>query len=327
MEVNLGMANILFSYDLFQVFRYVQLELLFGIGPPLYLFTKTITDPSYRISRKEYIHFLPVVLEFIFYRTDFYRLGSSGLYQDPVHPYTIIYLTEQWLGTASIVLYSLLSVRLLLKYRQWVKSKYSNMKNKSLGWLRIPIFIYSGFWILWIIITKIDFYVFQNAYRDFYFLYTNIGLSFITSWIGLKGYMKSQTEVSGFAQASRKLPVKSETGQANPVEAEKIKSLMKTEKPFLNPDLDLQKLSELADMNPKTISRIINHDLQMNFYEFVNKHRIEEFKQRLQQSNSDQFTLLGHAFECGFNSKSTFNHIFKKYTEHTPREYYKKFKN
>jgi len=323
MEVNIGWANILFSYDLFHVFRYFQLELLFGIGPSLYLFTKSVTDPDYRISKEEYIHFLPVVLEFIFYRTEIYRLGSNGLYQTPTHPYTIVYLTMQWLGTVSIFIYVLLSVRLLIKYGQWVKSKYSNLKNKSLGWLRIPIFIYSGFWIIWIITTNIDNYIFHNAFRDYYFLPINIGLSFITTWIGFIGYTKSQAEVSGFSKTS----VQTETIPSDPEQGEKICSLMATQKPYLNPDLDLLKLSELAGMNTKTISRIINHDLQMNFYEFVNKYRVEEFKQRLQQPGCDQLTLLGHAFECGFNSKSTFNHIFKKYTEQTPREYYQKFKN
>jgi AraC-like DNA-binding protein len=322
-SVNIGMANFLFSYDLFHVFRYVQLELLFGFGPALYLFTKSITDPDYRISPKEYIHFLPVVLEFIFYRTEIYRLGSNGLYQTPVHPFTIVYLVEQWLGTASISVYVLLSVRVLIKYRQWIKSKYSNLKNKSLGWLRIPVFIYSGYWIVWLILIKIDLHVFQNAFRDFYFLPTNIGLSIITSWIGFIGYIKSQTEVSGFLKTT----LKTETIPSNPEEVKLITDLMNTQKPYLNPDLDLLKLSEIAKLNPKITSRIINHDLHMNFYEFVNKHRVEEFKQRLQQSNCDQLSLLGHAFECGFNSKSTFNHIFKKYTQQTPREYYLKFKN
>jgi AraC-like DNA-binding protein len=323
MEVNIGMANILFSYDLMQVFRYVQLELLFGIGPPLYLFTKSITDPDYRISPKEYIHFLPVVLEFIFYRTPFYRLGSNGLYQDPVHPFTIVYLIEQWLGTASIFVYVLLSVRLLIKYRQWVKSKYSNLKNKSLGWLRVPIFIYSGFWIFWIIITKIDCYIFQNAFRDFYFLPTNIGLSFITSWIGFKGYIKSQTEVSGFL----KVVPKSKAPSSNPEDAKKIITLMKRMKPYLNPDFDLSKLSELANIPHKKTSQILNQDIRMNFYEFVNKHRVEEFKYRVEDADREKLTLLGHAYECGFNSKSTFNHIFKKNTGQTPGEYYSKFKN
>lgn len=317
------MANFLFSHDLIQVFRYVQLELLYGIGPALYFFTKSITDPDYRISRKEYIHFIPVLLEFIFYRTEIYRLGSNGLYQTPVHPYTPVYLAEQWLGTASIFVYTLLSVRLLIKYHHWVKSKYSNLKNKSLGWLRIPVFIYTAYWIFWILIIKIDYFFFDNAYRGFYFLPTNIGLSIITTWIGFKGYIKSQTDASGFQNAS----LKNEVSPTHPEEAKVISELMNKQKPYLNPDLDLQKLSELSGMNLKKVSRIINQELHMNFYEFVNRHRVEEFKQRMQQSDRDQLTLLGHAFECGFNSKSTFNHIFKKYTAHTPKEYYLKFKN
>lgn len=318
MSVNIGMATILFSYDLIQIFRYVQLELLFGIGPALYLFTKSITDPDYRISRIEYLHFIPVVLEFIFYRTEIYRLGSNGLHQQPIHIFTAAYMIEQWLGTVSIFVYIFLSVRIFIKYRQWIKSKYSNLKNKSLGWLRVPVFIYSGFWIGWIILTKIDQYAFQNAFKDFYFFPIQIGLSIITTWIGFKGYIKSQVEVSGFLKTS----LKTDTRPSNPEEAKLIIEMMDKQKPYLNPDLDLQKLSELAGINLKTISRIMNHDLHMNFYEFVNKYRVEEFKQRLQQPNSDQLTLLGHAFECGFNSKSTFNHIFKKYTQQTPREYY-----
>ena len=80
-------------------------------------------------------------------------------------------------------------------------------------------------------------------------------------------------------------------------------------------------------MNPKVTSHLINHDLKTNFYEFVNKYRVEEFKYRLQREDSDKFTLLGLAYECGFNSKSTFNHTFKKFTGQTPKEYFIQCKN
>ena len=323
MTVNISMGNFLFSYELVHVFRYFQLELLFGIGPALYFFTKSITDPDYRFSKKEYFHFLPVVLEFIFYRTEIYRHGSNSLSQTPMHQFTIVYLVEQWLGILSISVYVLLSVRLLIKYRKWIKSKYSNLENKSLGWLRTPVFIYSGYWIAWTIITQVDHFVFQYAYKEYYFLPANIVLAIITTWIGFKGYVKSQTDSPGFQKAS----LKTEQVPTHPEEAKKITELMNTKKPYLNPDLNLQKLSELSGMNLKKISRIINQELRMNFYEFVNKHRVEEFKLRMQQPGRDQLTLLGHAFECGFNSKSTFNHIFKKYTNQTPRQYYLKFKN
>jgi len=323
MSVNIALVNIFITYNIISVFRYVQLELLFGIGPSLYFFTKSITDPGYHISRKEYIHFLPVILEFIFFRTPVYRIGSEGLYKSPMHPFTMVYLIEQWLAIASIFIFIILSVRLLIQYRRWVETRYSNLKDKTLEWLRIPVFIYSGFWIGWMILTQIDKIFFQKAFKEFYFLPTFIGLSIITCWIGFKGYIKSQTEASGFS----KTPIKSESGFSSTEEVQKIVSLMTNVKPYLNPDLDLLKLSELANLNPKTTSYIINHDLHMNFYEFVNKYRVEEFKQRVQQSDRDKLTLLGHAYESGFNSKSTFNYVFKKITGETPREYYLQFNN
>jgi AraC-like DNA-binding protein len=318
MSVNIALVNILITYNSIALFRYIQLELLFGIGPSLYLFTKSITDPDYRISRKEYIHFVPVVMEFIFYRTPIYRIGSAGLYVSPMGVFTHVYLIEQWLAVASIFMYIFLSVRLLLQYRRWLETKYSNLKNRPLGWLKIPVFIYSGFWIGWMMLTQIDKVFFQNTYKEFYFLPSFIGLSIVTCWIGFKGYVDSQTGPSEFL----KIPVKPDQGLPNPEEVQKLTMLMMLEKPYLNPDLDLPKLSELANLNPKTTSYIINHAFHMNFYEYVNKYRVEEFMQRVQQPDRGKLTLLGHAFESGFNSKSTFNCVFKKFTGQTPREYY-----
>ena len=240
-----------------------------------------------------------------------------------MHPLTKVYLAEQWMAVISISTYIILSIRILIRYRQWVKNKYSNLKNKSLGWLHIPVLIYSAFWIGWMMIQEIDRFIFDHTLKEFYFLPSFIGLSIITCWIGFKGYIKSQTEVSGFSKAS----TKTNSRNSNPKEAQKIVSLMNSLKPFLNPELDLSSLSELVNLNPKVTSQIINHDLQTNFYEFVNKHRVEEFKQRVQLADSDKMTLLGHAFESGFNSKSTFNHVFKKFTGKTPREYHLSVKN
>lgn len=333
-SINIALLNILITYNKVYLFRYFQLELLYGIGPSLYFFTKSITDPEYRISRNEYIHFLPVVLEFIYFRTAFYRTGldlrlefyqngHNSIYEMPMDAYTIVYLVQEWIGTISILIYSYLSVRILIRYRKWVAGNYSNLKNKSLGWLRTPVYIYSGFWLVWIILRSVDTFVFHDAYKEVYFLPTHIGISVITCWIGFKGYMKSQIEAYGFSKKA----LNSEAKPSNPQEAQKIVNLMTTNRPYLNPDLDLQLLSKLANMNPKVVSHIINHDLKSNFYEFVNKYRINEFKQRVQKKDRNKFTILAHAFESGFNSKSTFNYVFKKFTGRTPGEYYRQFEN
>ena len=89
----------------------------------------------------------------------------------------------------------------------------------------------------------------------------------------------------------------------------------------LNPDLNLAMLADLLEMKPKLLSSKINQNFNQNFYDVINSYRVKAFKKRLQSSERDKLSLLGHAYECGFYSKSTFNHVFKKMTQQTPSEY------
>ena len=322
MALNIALVNVLAARDLLHIFRYFQLELLFGIGPALYFYTRSISDPGFKFSKRDFVHFVPVVLEFLFYRTAFYRLGADGLYQSPPHPYTKIYLTEQWLGILSITVYTLVSLGLLHKYQVWLKQHYSNVEKKSLDWLKIPVIVYSAFWIGWNLLTQIDRIVFDRALRETYFLPAFVGLAAVTNWIGFKGYLRSQPGVSGYSKDTPDPGAKKFDREF----AQRITALMEAQKPFLNPDLDLSGLSALLEANPKEVSHTINRGFSKNFHEFVNQYRIDAFKERMQQPGSHKMTLLGHALECGFNSKSTFNDVFKKATGKTPSAYVRTLK-
>jgi AraC-like DNA-binding protein len=323
MALNIAWINILLSEDLFYVFRYTQLELMFGIGPALYFYTKSITDQGFRFSGKDYVHFIPLVVEFLFYRTAYYRLGADGMYQTPPHPYTPIYLTEQWLGILSITVYTFLALRLLIRHQRWLKQQYSNLEQRSQNWLKVPVLVYACYWIGWNILTEVDRFFFDRALRDYYFLPTFVGLAIVTYWIGFKGYLQTNKVQ---AIASKKPDPPKVEDQINPESVARINQLMKQEKAYLDPDLSLSSLAEQLGMNPKQVSATINQGFSQNFYEYVNQYRVEAFKERLQAPDSDQLTLLGHAFECGFASKSTFNHVFKKMTGKTPSAYAKSLK-
>jgi AraC-like DNA-binding protein len=323
MALNIAVVNVLWSRDMMDIFRYVQLELLFGIGPALYFYTKSVTDKAFTFSKKDALHFVPVALEFIFYRTAFYRLGADGLYQTPAHPYTKIYLVEQWLGSLSIVIYAIISLRLLFQYQSWLKQQYSNLENKSLRWLQLPIIIYALFWIGWNFFGEVDKYFFDKSLKEYFILPTFVGLAAVTCWIGFKGYLKTQTETSGYASQKPK----PSSDDPNPELAKKLTALMDKERPYLNPELDLNRLAELLEANPKQVSHTINRSFSKNFYEYVNSYRIEAFKQSVTKPENKKLTLLGLAFECGFNSKSTFNDVFKKATGKTPSQYAKQLKN
>ena len=96
---------------------------------------------------------------------------------------------------------------------------------------------------------------------------------------------------------------------------------MSEDKPYLNSDLTLNDLSEKLEISSHNLSEILNTQLNQNFFDFVNQYRIDEVKKNLADQKMDHLTLLSIAFDAGFNSKSGFNAIFKRYTNLTPSQY------
>ena len=106
----------------------------------------------------------------------------------------------------------------------------------------------------------------------------------------------------------------------------KLRDYMETHKPYLNPDLKIYDLAEMLEIAPNKLSRQINLDEGVNFYTFINNYRVEEFKKRVASNDFEHQTLLGIALDVGFNSKSSFNRIFKNVTQQTPSEFYREKK-
>jgi AraC-like DNA-binding protein len=77
----------------------------------------------------------------------------------------------------------------------------------------------------------------------------------------------------------------------------------------------------MLNVSPHNLSEVINSKLKQNFYELVNGYRVEEVKRKLQSPEYDMYSILGIAYESGFNSKTSFNTIFKKYVGQTPSDY------
>ena len=102
--------------------------------------------------------------------------------------------------------------------------------------------------------------------------------------------------------------------------------MMNEEKLFLEPDLNLQKLSQKLNVHYNHLSRIINEHLGKSFNDYINSLRIEEAKKKLADPGEIQKTILEIAYDTGFYSKSVFNTAFKKFTGMTPSQYRKKMK-
>ena len=101
----------------------------------------------------------------------------------------------------------------------------------------------------------------------------------------------------------------------------KILELMETEKLYLDCDLTLERFAEKANIHYKLLSKVINNQLSKSFNDFINEYRLDEVKKQLIASENSKKTIISIAYECGFNSKSSFNSLFKKSEGITPTEF------
>lgn len=107
---------------------------------------------------------------------------------------------------------------------------------------------------------------------------------------------------------------------------EQLIGLMKVQKPYKNPELNIADLSDMLSTKPHVLSRLLNEVFKKSFRDFINEYRIDEFVILSRQKEYSNYTYLALAHEVGFNSKSTFNLAFKKHTKMSPRDYFKKSK-
>jgi AraC-like DNA-binding protein len=105
----------------------------------------------------------------------------------------------------------------------------------------------------------------------------------------------------------------------------RLRSHMKTEAPYLEPSLSIYDLSKQLNLPTKELSVLINHNLNQHFFDFVNEYRIKKAMEILADASKSDLTILEILYEVGFNSKSSFNTAFKKYTKQTPTQYRKHY--
>ncbi|MEM9545704.1 MAG: helix-turn-helix domain-containing protein [Bacteroidota bacterium] len=115
--------------------------------------------------------------------------------------------------------------------------------------------------------------------------------------------------------------------QTSQKDVTKLLSYIQSEKPYLNPNLSLRMLAGSIGIHPNQLSWLLNQVIGKNFNEFINQKRISHFKELVVNPENSHISIIGLAYESGFNSKTVFNTAFKKETGLTPKEYQKLNKN
>ncbi|MCX6219242.1 helix-turn-helix transcriptional regulator [Spirosoma sp.] len=292
----------------------------FAFGPLIYIYVNSLTNSAFQFKRSYWWHFLPVAVQaglYLFLTLQSYEF-RNWFWNNIHYPYTYsIEFDGTWI---SLLIYLLLSLRLLRNYSRYVQENFSETSQLTLRWLRILLVIIAlvcGQWAIELILRHRF-----NLYFQYDYSYWLLGLLLIM--LGTAGLQQTNLANVQFRDEAipDSLPLlpKSEV-QISPEQVDQVRRAMDTDKLYLNPTLTLTELARHLGLNPKVVSLIINAGIGQSFNNFVNSYRISEVKQRLRTDDLTRFTLLGIAFESGFNSKTTFNRIFKEHTGQSPSEY------
>jgi AraC-like DNA-binding protein len=185
-----------------------------------------------------------------------------------------------------------------------------------------------GYSIIWISFFIIRIYLNIPEYLDYFWLLIALNIQSI-GIIGIKQpeifsgkFKNSYISEKGIKQKYKKSTLTPEKSDELLL---KLTTCMITDKPFLQSDLTLPRLAKMLDMSLHHLSQVINDKLGLNFFEFINKHRIEEAKKMLCDPNKKHLTIAHISLDAGFNSLSAFNTAFKKQEKTTPSKYQKRF--
>ncbi|MCB0518579.1 MAG: helix-turn-helix transcriptional regulator [Saprospiraceae bacterium] len=340
----LGFAN---WYDIHDwhttVMFYTPFNHWLAVGPLIYFYFLSLTNRDFTFERKHWLHFLPEGLWLLRFLIIFLvdvvwqhwvsgnpfpefdgtqgKLADSGLgFFDGLWPY---------LEYISVFIYFFLTLRLFQKYKRYILENFSDTENINFLWLRnilianiIGHLVWIGFDIADFVAGKPLSYV-QDWYSFFF-------LGVVIYYLSIEGYYSGAWERQ---QAVLSFRPESPPAIQQPLSADEDRDLatwktnllaiMEKDKPHLNAELSLNDLADKMKISPAHLSKVVNSGLDKNFNDFVNGYRVEAVKNKMSDPSTAHLTLLGIAYECGFNSKATFNRAFKKHAGVSPSAFLK----
>ncbi|MEO6285706.1 MAG: AraC family transcriptional regulator [Dyadobacter sp.] len=301
------------------------------IAPVFYLSIVYYVEPNRKWRKRDNLHFLFVVLMLLLTILSFIVPPSSAetAVEKKVEAAVILIFTAAF--CLQVFTYCLFAFHKITRYQQNLLTYASNTERISLQWLKKNVVCVILIAVLWLADA-----VFKISEGSLVFDYTSTLLYFIGIYY-IAYYGLQQKEIFPF-NTIEKLQLdtiidqaqKEAEGKKKLVTDEKLADyvqmlgqLMNVEKPYLDFEISLIRLASQFDTSPHLLSYIINNGFGENFFQFINRYRVEEAKRLILDPKMNHLNLVGIAYEAGFNSKTVFNTTFKKTTGQTPTEFKK----
>ena len=309
------------------------------MGPLLFFYLKSLTNFEFRLERKHVLHFLPGILYLLWCLivagADRLIMKQYWLMNGETDPdFSWWY---QLLQRISIATYLVVSIRYYRAYRAYAQEELSFADQASLSWLRNFLIAFGILTILPLLEEILRLIPFFNALNYVGSWYYYFSFSLVVYYIAVNGYhtpavplqklhftpmteegsntAPASTVVGSSMQVPQQLP-----GELLPVK-QRLDSIMRDHASYADPELTLSQLARNCQTNPSQLSRVINNGYGLNFNDYINDYRVRAMMDKIRAGEHRRQTLLGLAFDCGFNSKATFNRAFRKKTGLSPKEW------
>lgn len=299
-------------------------------APTLYFYVKSLLYADYVFSRKDVVHFIPLFLFPVMIAALYASLGEEGrelgitqfglLYGNPV------YQVHLWVRNILYVGYGVACLILLLRYKEELKQRYSNIEKIDMFWLMMLV---GGFLMIWVWVF-ISYLI--TLFSSSMWLGNVIGISgniFNAIFVNaLVVYSMAHVTIGYVLQPVEDKTEVKEPESIDPGIMDKLNHIMLERELFLDPDLTLEQLAEITGISARKVSSAINRTGKQNFFDYINNFRVKKavdiltlsFAQNASKSSA-KLSMLDVMADAGFNSKSTFYRAFKKMTNMTPTEY------
>ena len=341
----------LFSHYLFSINSLTEYPLFNGIsvffpmmeGVLMFTYVRTITQKRQKLNLLHLLHVIPyvvftAVILFVIYTADVVSKKDflDNLYVNTPPFLEIMSILNSLLGPIYIVI----CLIILKKHQRNVLRNFSYTEEIDLKWLRYVLIAMGTVWLVVILASIFSFnsgIISEKIANDIIYFTVTIAI-FFEGYFGIKQqviYSPSNNNgpvVLPLNTEEKKSNKKKDTDRYVKSGLKKEKSekylqslleYMKEDSPYIDGKLSLKQVAIKLDISTNYLSQVINENLKKNFFDFVNEYRVNLIKQKMKDPDNSQYTLLALAYDCGFNSKSSFNVIFKKNTGLTPSEYLK----
>jgi AraC-like DNA-binding protein len=309
------------------MFRYFPLPFELVIGPLAYLYVRSLTEPAFKFRKRTWLHFIPFIIS-LAYSVVVYidTQNTTDLSSKDViawmYSFNTVKQVEDYLSVVSAIVYWFLGLRTVIAYRKWLFAEVSDTRYPTYSWLK-NLSVALG---ILIILLFIDILVDRFAgdagflHWQFFFVY----LAVLIYYMGMRGYTLNEEVISKSAVNVEPFVTPAIT-EVDPGVVDRIVKGMQTEKLYLDPELTLAGFARKIGSPANTVSSAINQQFGKSFRAFVNDYRVALVKEKLAGADARRLSLLGIAYECGFNSEASFYRIFKQSTGLSPKAYMTKY--